>query len=414
MKQIKQPQNLRQERGLAIAKQYEIIKDSDKSWKVPSQTDTKTYYIVKSDGLGAKCNCPDYKKHQGKCKHIFAVEYIVTQKIYSDGTLKQEVTKKSYSQNWSAYNQAQKTEKDRFMRLLSDLVKNIQEEDYKFGRPKTPLQDILYTMIFKVYSGVSGRRFTCDMQLSKELEFISKDVPFTTLKDYFNKTEVTEILHNLIKISSQPLREVETHFSIDSSGFGTSIIQNWHKYKHSTQDRYKKWVKCHIVSGVHTNIIPAVKITSEFEHDSPQLKELLDKTNEVFTIEEFSGDKAYSSRDNLNAINSIGATPYIPFKKNVTGKTNKHGIVWKKALHYFLYNQDEFMQHYHKRSNVETSFSMVKKKFGDNVKAKNWTSQANEVLCKIVCHNICVLIMEMENLGITAELLEKNENKLII
>lgn len=398
--------NLRQERGLAIAKQFQITKENDRTWFVPSQNNTKIYYIVKSNGIGAKCNCPDYKKHQCKCKHIFAVEYIVTQTTYTDGTLKQEVTKKVYSQNWSNYNTAQKTEKDRFMRLLSDLVKNIQEEDYKFGRPKTPIQDILYSMIFKVYSGVSGRRFTCDMQLSKEFEYITKEVPFTTLKDYFNKTEVTEILHNLVKITSEPLKEVETNFAIDSSGFGTSIIQNWNKYKHSTQDRYKKWVKCHIVSGVHTNIIPAVKITSEFEHDSPHLKELLEKTNEVFTIQEFSGDKAYLSRENLETIDNIGATPYIPFKKNISEKsTHKRGIIWKKALHFFLYNQDEFMAHYHKRSNAETTFSMIKKKFGDNVKSKNWTSQVNEVLCKVVCHNICVLIMEMENLGITAQLL---------
>ena len=52
---------------------------------------------------------------------------------------------------------------------------------------------------------------------------------------------------------------------------------------------------------------------------------------------------------------------------------------------------------------------MVKKKFGDNVKSKNWVSQMNEVLCKVVCHNICVLIMEMENLGITAQLMNNNE-----
>jgi len=292
--------------------------------------------------------------------------------------------------------------------MLSDLVKNIKEEDYKFGRPKTSIQDILYSMIFKVYSGVLGRRFTCDMQLSKELGFINKKVPFTTLKDYFNKTEVTEVLHNLIKITSQSLKEVETDFVIDSSGFGTSTIQNWNKYKHSTQDRYHRWVKCHIVSGVHTNIIPAVKITSEFDHDSLQLKELLDKTNEVFTIEEFSGDKAYSSRKNLQDITNIGAVPFIPFKKNVSTKsTHKRGLVWKKALHYFLYNQEEFMQHYHKRSNAETSFHMIKKKFGDNVKFKNWTSQVNEVLCKVICHNIYILIMEMENLGITAQLLNE-------
>ncbi len=100
-------------------------------------------YVVKSNGFGAKCSCMDYKKRHSKCKHIFAVEYTVTQTIYTDGTLKQEVTKKIYTQNWSAYDEAQKTEKDKFMKLLSDLVKNSQEEGYKFGRPKTPIHDIL-------------------------------------------------------------------------------------------------------------------------------------------------------------------------------------------------------------------------------------------------------------------------------
>lgn len=44
------------------------------------------------------------------------------------------------------------------------------------------------------------------------------------------------------------------------------------------------------------------------------------------------------------------------------------------------------------------------------METKNWTSQANEVLCKIVCHNICVLIMEIENLGITAQLLNEKSS----
>jgi len=62
MTQNKQPQNLRQERGLAIAKEFNITKESDKTWLVPSQNDTKTYYVVKSNGFGSECSCPDCKK----------------------------------------------------------------------------------------------------------------------------------------------------------------------------------------------------------------------------------------------------------------------------------------------------------------------------------------------------------------
>ena len=50
-----------------------------------------------------------------------------------------------------------------------------------------------------------------------------------------------------------------------------------------------------------------------------------------------------------------------------------------------------FLTHYHKRSNVETAFSMIKGKFGDAVRSKSDIGQLNEVLCKVLCHNLCVI-----------------------
>ena len=68
--------------------------------------------------------------------------------------------------------------------------------------------------------------------------------------------------------------------------------------------------------------------------------------------------------------------------------------------HYFSYNTERFMSHYHKRSNVETTFSMIKAKFRDHVRSKTDAAMINEVLCKIICHNICCLIQESHELGI--------------
>jgi hypothetical protein len=43
---------------------------------------------------------------------------------------------------------------------------------------------------------------------------------------------------------------------------------------------------------------------------------------------------------------------------------------------------------------------MIKRKFGDSVKAKNNLAMLNEVLAKFVCHNLCCLIQAMEEFGI--------------
>ena len=56
--------------------------------------------------------------------------------------------------------------------------------------------------------------------------------------------------------------------------------------------------------------------------------------------------------------------------------------------------------HYHKRSNVETAFSMMKRKFGDFVRSKTDVAMTNETLCKVLAHNLVVLIHEMYELGI--------------
>ena len=79
-----------------------------------------------------------------------------------------------------------------------------------------------------------------------------------------------------------------------------------------------------------------------------------------------------------------------------------HGA-WKKMFHYFQFRRDEFLAHYHKRSNVESTFSMIKAKFGDHLRSKADVAMVNEVLCKIICHNICCLIQEAHELGITTE-----------
>jgi hypothetical protein len=38
---------------------------------------------------------------------------------------------------------------------------------------------------------------------------------------------------------------------------------------------------------------------------------------------------------------------------------------------------------------------MIKQRFGDFVMTKNNLSQTNEILARILCHNICVLIQEI-------------------
>jgi transposase len=74
--------------------------------------------------------------------------------------------------------------------------------------------------------------------------------------------------------------------------------------------------------------------------------------------------------------------------------------MWARMHHLFMYQREAFMEHYHTRSNIETAYSMIKGKFGSALRSKIDTGQINEVLAKVLCHNICVLVQATHELGI--------------
>jgi len=59
---------------------------------------------------------------------------------------------------------------------------------------------------------------------------------------------------------------------------------------------------------------------------------------------------------------------------------------------------------YHCHPPIETTFSIIQAKFGATIRSKTDVAQANELLCKVLCHNICCVIQSMYELGIEAQL----------
>ncbi len=315
---------------------------------------------------------------------------------------KKMTEKKKHTQKWEAYNKAQENEKLIFMKLLKDLCGNIEQPKYEFGRPTYPFSDMLFISVMKTYIGFSLRKFKFDMNIAKQMGLIDKVPCYSTPSNFMNKPEIKPVLERLIMISSLPFVGIEKDFAADSSGFTSSKYDRWFDYKWGKKKQKKNWLKAHLISGVKTNIVTGVTVTEGHKNDSPQLKSLVEQVAKNFDISEVSGDKAYCGKENFKIIAKHGGTPFIPFKTNITGRRGGSKI-WKHMYYLFMYKQMEFLEHYHKRSNSETVFHMIKSKFGGDLKSKKETAQFNELLIKVLCHNICCVIQEIFELGITAE-----------
>ena len=390
----------REQKALQIAAKSKLTRKGD-TWLVPSQGGPKKY-TVDPNPQSPTCTCPDFEARQLRCKHIFAVEIVIEREYTDDGetqTFTETVSvRKTYKQQWSSYNKAQTNEKAHFLAFLHELCSGIEEPVQTFGRPRLSLADILFSATYKTYSTVSGRRFVSDLRDAKAKGYLSKMPSYNSIFDYLKMESLTPYLKELIAQSSLPLKSIETDFAVDSSGFSTTSYVRWFDVKYGKDEDWHDWIKMHLMCGTSTHIVTSVELSRARSHDSPYFKPLIDATAKSgFNMQEVSADKAYISADNLKTTTEHGATPYIPFKTNATGKGDE---LWKKLFHFYSYKREEFLMHYHKRSNVETTFSMIKAKFGERLRCKTETAQINEALCKVLCHNLCVVIQSMYELGV--------------
>jgi hypothetical protein len=280
-------------RGVDIARGGGVRSLRRQVWAVNSATHTGSYLVDLAAEIPA-CTCPDFEEHGEletfKCKHVFAV-MVHAKKIEVPAglTVVADIqARRTYAQNWPAYEAAQQHEREHFESLLRDLCGGIVNPVQALGRPRKPLADIVFAAVLRSYTGMSSRRATSDVRAAHEAGLIDEMISSKTLVRFRN----------------------------------------------------------------------------------------------------------------FDAIESIGAVPYVPFK---IGTTGEGPALWRKMFGLYTYKNDEFRRHYHARSNVETAFSMVKRKFGASLRAKNETAQHNETLCKLLAHNLCVLVASMYELNVAAE-----------
>lgn len=308
----------------------------------------------------------------------------------------------TYGRQWAAYNAAKINQRFLFPILLHALCSCIDEPEQHRGRPRLLLRDMIFCAVLKVFSKSPLRQFTHEAFIAQCQQRIKRVPHFNSISNYLRMELLAEKLTKLIEISSLPLETVETDFAIDSTGLSTCRYARWQDERQMKERARREWIKVHLVCGVKTNIVAGVITTSGSEADSPRFGHLVEIAARNFQMKEVYADKGYSGAENLRYALLANATPFIPFKSNNRLDADYKSTVWKQMLHMYLYRRAEFLEHYNKRNNVETTFHMIKSNFGARLLSISRQAQFNEALCKVLCHNICVLIQSMHELGIEA------------
>ncbi len=303
--------------------------------------------------------------------------------------------KKTYPQDWPIYQKASSQEKLMFLRILKDAVDfmMINEEYNGNGRPSAYNADILKSLCIKAYHNYSGWRLESELRIAKAMGTIDNVYKRTTIMKYLQDEKITNLLHKLYKMIAEPLSEIEVYFAADASGISNKYGNTrWMNIRATDKEiKYRRqYSKIHIISGCKSNVITSVMVTNSNVHESPHLISLLKDTTKRFTVKELTADAGYLSKKNVIGVSKLGVVPYIMGTKNVNVPMKSRSS-WGLMLRLWKKHQMYFSEHYHRRSNVESTFGALKRKFGDFCRCKKEESQENEILCKVVCFNASVL-----------------------
>ena len=305
--------------------------------------------------------------------------------------------------NWSLYNTAQTSEKLLALRIISDAVNSLKIP-YIYqgnGRPSIGLDDMLKCCVIKVFNNFSSRRTMADIKFAYALKYIRQIPHFNSINNYMAKQELAYYLHKLYKTLALPLVDIEENFAVDATGFSTFQKKHWVELRLDRAAK-KDFKKLHIICGVRTNIITSARVSEGNRSDMLYYEGMVLDTSENFRIRDLCADAGYLSKENCRIAEEVGASPFIMLKKNTRffGYSARHAYAWQRMLTVWRDNKELFLQHYHQRSNVESTFSMMKRKFLPFVRSKTSKAQFNEILCKVVCHNASVLCLAMFELGV--------------
>ena len=274
----------------------------------------------------------------------------------------------------------------RFIQAAISVVKSTHLKPYscKFSKKTYTQYQLLVLILFKDYRNQHYREFiddVGDMEGVQETLDLSVVPHFTTLQKFLHRLKSLYLRITFKKTVDlfYSNDDVIPITAIDSSGFTSGYCS--HYFSKRTGKIRKHFLKTSNSVDTDEGVITGYLVSNGRVHDTRHAKKLLRQCHKIRKSECYVMDKGYDSENIHQLIRyDLHAHSVIPIRS------------WKNEIISGKYRQEMARQfdstRYPKRQIVETKFSVLKRKFSGDLKAKIFLIQMKEIAGKMIVCNI--------------------------
>lgn len=274
----------------------------------------------------------------------------------------------------------------RFIHAALSVVKSTRLSPYscKYSKRIYTQHQHLVLLLFKEYRNQHYREFIddiSDMDQIRDLLGLSVVPHFTTLQKFLRRIKSLYLRFTFRKTVNvfYSKDEIIPITAIDSSGFTSGYCS--HYFSERTGKLRKHFLKLSISVDTNHQVITGFIASKSRVHDTRHARKLLRQCHNFRKSECYVMDRGYDSdkihrliREDLNADSII---PSRSWNNEIVGGTYRKEMVFRS---------DD--PKYRRRQLVETSFSILKRKFGSDLKSRKFSVQMKEIANKMIVCNI--------------------------